>query len=302
MSDSSLSAIPLRKQPLPQLKQLAALATLRGHMWVMSRTAPDRAAARLATLFTTPPRPQVRPWERAAMAQARYTRVRFEAFGFLSVYRWGATSQSHRPKVLLMHGFGGRVSQLSGIAQALASAGYEVVAFDAPAHGQSGTGQAALPDFVDALEIFAAQEGAFEAVVAHSMGAAAVMTALRRGMAARRAVLIAPPSYPGSYLGQIGRTLGATEQVIGRTQALIETRYGRAFDEFRTPLNATALTQPGLILHDVGDRQVPVEDGRAIAQAWRNARLEVTEGLGHTRILRATHTVSEIQNFVMTAL
>ncbi len=299
MTDSSVPSVLKRRRKLPQIKKLALLAALKGEMWVMSRTSPDKAASRLAALFTTPPRPPVRPWERAAMAQARYARVRFGSLGFLSVYRWQPNNPLSKGKVLLMHGFGGRVSQLSGFAEALVAVGYEVVGFDAPGHGKSPKGHAALPDFVDALEMFVAQEGPFDTVIGHSMGGAALATALRLGMSAQRAVLIAPPVYPGTYLAQAGRMLGATDKVTGRAQALIEAQYGRAFDEFRTPLNASTLSQKALILHDQNDRQVPLVEGQQVAAAWAGAQLEITEGLGHTRILRDPGTVALVQKFLM---
>lgn len=299
MTDSSVPSIAQRRRKLPQIKKLAMMAALRSQMWVMSRTSPDKAAARLADLFTTPPRPSVRHWERHAMTQARYTRRRFGALGFLSVYRWVPEGSGPHPKVLLMHGFGGRVSQLSGMAEPLVAAGYEVLGFDAPGHGKSPLRNAGLPDFVDALEMFATQEGMFDTVIGHSMGGAALATALRLGMSAKRAILIAPPVYPGTYLAQAGRMLGATDKVTGRAQALIEAQYGRAFDEFRTPLNASILAQDALILHDREDRQVPLSDGQQVAEAWGGAQLEVTEGLGHTRILRDPSTVALVQTFLM---
>lgn len=43
---------------------------------------------------------------------------------------------------------------------------------------------------------------------------------------------------------------------------------------------------PTLIVHDREDYQVPFEDVRGLADGWPSARFEVTEGLGHTRILR----------------
>ncbi len=299
MTDSSIPALRRRKRALPQLKKLALLGAVRSQMWLQSRTAPDRAAARLADLFTTPPHPQVRPWERTAIAQARYTRERFGALGFLSVYRWFADTDTPRPKVMLMHGFGGRVSQLSGFALPLVAAGYDVVGFDAPAHGKSEQKRSALPQFVDAIEAFAKREGPFDVVIGHSMGGAALATAMRRGMAVNRAVLIAPPVYPGTYLTQAGRVLGASEKVIGRAQAAIEAHYGRAFDEFRTPLNASVLKQPALILHDRNDRQVVLAEGQQVADAWAGARMEITEGLGHTRILQDPGTIALVQSFLM---
>jgi pimeloyl-ACP methyl ester carboxylesterase len=42
---------------------------------------------------------------------------------------------------------------------------------------------------------------------------------------------------------------------------------------------------PTLLLHDNEDRTAPLATGRALAGALRGARLQVTQGLGHRRIL-----------------
>ena len=156
-----------------------------------------------------------------------------------------------------------------------------------------------MPECVEGLGRGSGHEGAFDAVSGQARGGAAVETAVRRGMAAKRAMLIAPPVYPGTYLAQAGRMLGATDKVTGRAQALIEARYGRAFDEFPTPLNAPVLDQRALILHDRDDKQVPLAEGHQVAAAWKGAQFEVTEGLGHTRILRDPSTMALAQTFLM---
>jgi pimeloyl-ACP methyl ester carboxylesterase len=53
-----------------------------------------------------------------------------------------------------------------------------------------------------------------------------------------------------------------------------------------------------LIVHDRLDREVPFEHGERLAQAWRQARLHVTSGLGHRRILRDEAVVAEVAEFV----
>jgi pimeloyl-ACP methyl ester carboxylesterase len=43
---------------------------------------------------------------------------------------------------------------------------------------------------------------------------------------------------------------------------------------------------PLLVLHDADDREVPFEEGAALAARWRGAVLRESHGLGHNRILR----------------
>ena len=51
---------------------------------------------------------------------------------------------------------------------------------------------------------------------------------------------------------------------------------------------------PALVVHDRGDREVPFEHGETLARSWPGARLMVTEGLGHRRILRDPEVVRAV--------
>lgn len=303
MLDTTATTPSNTRSPRMPARRLAKLMGLRVMMGGLSYLSPDRAATNLARLFLTPPRIGIKDWQTAVMARARYMRLRFGTTGFLSVYSWmPPNTVTNPPTVLLVHGFGGRASQLSGIAAALVASGFRVVAFDAPAHGKSDGRRSGMPDFVAAIEAVAAEIGPLHGLVAHSMGAAAAVAAMRDGLDTKRAVMIAPPADPGRYLAETARLLGASDRVTGRAQAQIEAHYGVEFDDFRVPLNATTLTQPGLIVHDFTDRRVPVEEGKQIAMAWRTAQIKITENLGHIRILRDPDTTAAVQHFLMADL
>ena len=49
-----------------------------------------------------------------------------------------------------------------------------------------------------------------------------------------------------------------------------------------------------LVVHDREDREVPLAHGEALAATWPAARLRVTEGLGHRRILRDPEVIAEV--------
>src|SRR6478609_3042547 len=51
----------------------------------------------------------------------------------LATYRWGGGDRT----VLLLHGWRGRASQFAPLVRELVAEGFHVVAFDAPAHGDS---------------------------------------------------------------------------------------------------------------------------------------------------------------------
>jgi pimeloyl-ACP methyl ester carboxylesterase len=54
-----------------------------------------------------------------------------------------------------------------------------------------------------------------------------------------------------------------------------------------------------LVIHDGGDRKVPFGLGARLAAAWPCARLHVTHGLGHHRILRDEEVIAASVDFLM---
>ncbi len=270
-----------------------ALVMLKLRVMVQSRIAPDAAAALLAKTFTHRRNMPLRASDAGWDVGARRKAVSIGNGQVVQSYDWGKG-----PVVVLVHGFGGRAAQMAGFVAPLVAAGYRVVTFDGPAHGASAGTHTALPDFVRAIEKVAESIGPLHAVIGHSMGAAAMAATLARGLEAERAVLIAPPAYPGTYLAQLGTALGATDKVIGRAQAWIEDTYKAPFDEFRTALNTASLDMPGLVIHDAHDRKIPMADGQAAADSWPGAHMMVTEGLGHARILQDPHVIAAVTDFV----
>ena len=113
-------------------------------------------------------------------------------------------------------------------------------------------------------------------------------------MRVRRAALLAPPTDLERYLGKVARLLGFGERVAAGAQRRLERRYGVPFSALRGTDLARGLSQPALIVHDNADKIVPASEGRALAESWPGARLHVTAGLGHGRILRDEAVISRV--------
>ena len=81
--------------------------------------------------FFNPSEYEVKSTDQAILERGNNIRIRFEG-GELAVTTWG-----DGPAVLLMHGWGGARAQMTGFVDPLLAAGYRVVAYDQPAHGES---------------------------------------------------------------------------------------------------------------------------------------------------------------------
>jgi pimeloyl-ACP methyl ester carboxylesterase len=135
------------------------------------------------------------------------------------------------------------------------------------------------------------------ALVGHSMGAAACALAIRRGgLAVRAAVLLAPPSNPEVYTSRFARYLRLSDGAADSMKERLERRYGVRFPELRLGTDAPPCVSDAsgvavLVVHDRGDKRVPLRDGIAISRSWPQGRLLVTSGLGHHRILRNAEVI-----------
>ena len=216
---------------------------------------------------------------------------RFEGGTLVS---WRRSDTDGDRRVLLTHGWAGDAQQMRALAQALAAAGFDPVMLDLPAHGASDGSRATLPQWVRALFTASASLGPWYGVVAHSLGALAVAHASARGLSSERLALLAPSPPPALFLRWYAAGLGLNEALAERMERAIARREGVGVEQFAPDWLGPRVTQPTLVLHDADDRTAPLATGRALARALRDAHLQVTQGLGHRRILEDAAVVDAV--------
>jgi pimeloyl-ACP methyl ester carboxylesterase len=275
---AKISTIVRFTQPLAKLSSLVA---------------PHASAGFLERYFLTPSRREMQAWEIDCMAKAHTRIFSFDDDRKFPVYFWGSG-----PVVLLVHGWSGRASQLTPLVPGLLKKGFQVVTFDAPAHGEAEGKITGMPELAAALKQVADHFGSIEAIVAHSLGGSATTLAMSRGLSARKLVYISPPENVGAYLYRTTRLFGFSRKVARISQELLEERFSFTFENSRGTSLAPQMRTPLLVIHDVKDRQVNYEDACLWAKSWPKATLMSTEGLGHLRILRDSLVIKAALDFV----
>ena len=277
--------------------QRAALGTVRPFFHGLSRMAPGAASKVARNIFLKPPRHASPTRELWWATEAEEWALPFST-GKLAAWRWGWGG----PKILLVHGWGGRGLQLGAFAQPLVEAGYEVVAYDAPGHGRSVGERSSLPELSSAVAEMVHHLGGVHAIVAHSAGAAAVTAALGRPgtpLPVERLVYVSPSVDMIDVTRRFARAVGFTEGIADRMRQGIERNYGVLFDDLQGLRIAPRMDRPLLVIHDRGDREIGVEEGHALARAWPRASFMATENLGHQRVLRDPAVVAQAVGFVI---
>lgn len=209
------------------------------------------------------------------------------------------------PTVYLVHGWGGRGSQLAAFVEPLVGTGHRVVLFDGPAHGDSGSGpfgpgRSHGVELARALDAVFARYGPAEAVVAHSLGTMATYLALRFGwLGTQRLVLLAPMVELESLFDQFQAALGFGTRTRRALDREVRALVGIPVAEFDSTVQARYVdSMPTLVVHDRGDRQTPYADAVRLVDTLPDAELVTTEGLGHRRILRDPAVVARVVDFI----
>lgn len=290
--------LPLKNSTIVRVESWIASEGIPLTIRSLGTVSPELAARMTERIFLNPPRHPVPQTEAAFLATGH--RFDIDHHGTrLAAWSWdGGASRGAGPTVFLLHGWGGRAGQFHAWARSLVDAGFSVVAFDAPAHGQSPGRESSVVDFGRALFSAVSAAGPAHALIGHSAGGAAIAWALSRGLRAGRAVLIGAPTHPGTWAEELARRYGIQREVMDRMRARIERRYEMSWDEISVAHICRGIEAPALIVHDRGDKEVPCEEGASIASSWPGARLHLTEGLGHRKILRSPEVVREVIKFI----
>jgi pimeloyl-ACP methyl ester carboxylesterase len=246
--------------------------------------------------FFSPSQYEVKPRDREVIERGANYRLPFDG-GELAVTTWGEAG----PAVLLMHGWGGARAQMTGFVAPLLDAGYRVVAFDQPAHGESDGQITNILEIAPTMDLIADQEGPFEAVIAHSFGTLITSYAL-----ANRKF---PPPSRLIYLGSFNRLLdslprfqvlaGLPDPVMAGLREMIYGNFGQeVMDGIWNEKMTLKIDIPALMFHDTADNVTPIEDSRAVARVWKSARLIETQGLGHRGALQSADVQKQVVGFI----
>lgn len=270
--------------------------------------AADRVSPELAGRLAMPlfrqvrPALPVRPGDRAVHEAAERGTITVRGREVVT-YAWGHGART----VLVVHGWRGRASQFGPIVRELRSEGLRVIAFDAPANGDSAGRHTDIRDFIAAIDELQRRHGMFRAIVGHSFGALAALTTVREGTATGGVVAIAGMAdaryLVDSFADRVGMGPASADVLARRFAARVLPDVAEPFARFDAVADPLPDGVPLLVVHDRGDREVAVgESMRLHAAHGERSRLVITEGAGHSRVLGADPTLDAVTAFVVGGL
>lgn len=251
-----------------------------------------------AKLFCTPMRHPLAKREVEMDQQSQQIFIKISSLNKeICVYKFGA---SHK-KILLVHGWSGRGTQLVKIAEALIKEGYSTISFDAPAHGKSVGTTTLMPEFIEAIFEIEQQFGPFEVAVGHSLGGMSLLNAVKKGLQLKSLVTIGSGDVIDDIIADFLQKVQVNQNLKTPLKEHFEQQTNETMDSFSAYIAAQSVTIPVLVIHDNDDVDVPVSAAINIHRNLRSGKLFLTNGLGHRKILGDSTVIKTILKFIKKA-
>jgi pimeloyl-ACP methyl ester carboxylesterase len=247
-------------------------------------------------LFITPIKHKIPKREFHMEAEAVQTKLFVPTINKeIVVYSYGNANK----KILLVHGWSGRGTQLVKIADAFLENGYSTISFDAPAHGKSGTKTTLMLEFIESILEVEKANGPFEFAVGHSLGGMSILNAIKKGLQVNKAVVIGSGNSVINIVNTFVEKIGLPNKVAVIMRNSFEKKYQFDMESFSAYEAAKQVKIPVLVIHDNDDDDIPVSEAHHLAENLSNKEILITNNLGHRKILGDTTVVSKIIEFLM---
>lgn len=210
------------------------------------------------------------------------------------VYHYGESPK----KVLLVHGWSGRGTQLVKFADELLRLGYSTISFDAPAHGKSAGKTTLMPEFIASILELEKLYGPFEYAIGHSLGGISLLNSVKQGLKIKKLVVIGSADKIRDIFDEFVKKLELKPIVSNKMIEGFEKKFGVSMDNYSAHLAAKEVLIPTLVIHDENDYEVPVFCGKNIYKHLPDGELLLTTKLGHRKILGDKNVISKTMDFI----
>jgi pimeloyl-ACP methyl ester carboxylesterase len=283
-----------KKGDIPK-QSLQIPRAITGTAKLLQAISPKLATLFAAKLFTTPLKHRIPKRELDMEHNSRQQKLWIPKISKeINVYHYGESSR----KVLLVHGWSGRGTQLVKFADELILNGFSIISFDAPAHGKSGSKTTLMPEFIASILEIEKQFGPFEFAIGHSLGGMSILNAIKEGLQIKRAVIIGSGDIIQDILDDFVLKMELKPEIASRMKTHFEKKYGVKMESYSASLAAQSVEIPVLIIHDENDDEISVNAAHNIYRNLRNGELFITQKLGHRKILGDKSVIAKTMDFI----
>jgi alpha-beta hydrolase superfamily lysophospholipase len=278
------------------LAQRLVVKYVRTKFGLLSAISKTKTAEKAFQLFCTP---QYRNKKKLPPNFEKAEKLHFSFEGnSIRGYRWNHPSEK---KVLILHGYESSVINFDRYVKPLIKKGYEVLAFDAPAHGRSSGKMVNILMYKNMVHHVYKTYGPIQSFIAHSLGGLTASLFLEeiKHDNKYKLMLIAPATETKRAADNFFTFLKLDNEVRVEFDKLISRLGGKPPEWYSVSRAAKNIKAQVLFLQDKDDDMTPFSDVEPIINKnYPNFHFIISEGLGHRRIYRDSRSLKAIIDFL----
>jgi Serine aminopeptidase, S33 len=279
-----------------KVAQKIAVSYIRAKFKLLASVSKKRAAEKAFDLFRTPQSRNKKELP-AIFKEAEKIQFKFND----AVIRGYRFNKGGTRKVQILHGYESSVINFDRYVKPLIKKGYEVLAFDAPAHGRSGGKMISVPEYKKMIIQINKSFGPIESYLSHSFGGLALALAMEeiKHDENHRLVFIAPATETTTAINFFFTFLRLDEGVRKEFDLLILKLSGQPASGYSIARAMKNIKASVCWYHDEDDTITPLSDALPVKeQSYPNVKFVITKGLGHSRIYRDNKVSKSIIEFL----
>lgn len=238
----------------------------------------EKVAKKAFSLFCSPRKGAVLEHQKNYLNEAKSDMVSAENIQ-LQTYTWKGNNKT----VLLLHGWESNVYRWKNLIEFLKQEDYNIIAFDAPAHGNSTGNFLNIPIYNTCseklIELYKPNY-----IIGHSMGGMTTMYNQYKNPNnnIEKVVSLGSPSDLSEIMDHYQRLLKFNDTVMDSLNVYFKKTFDFYIDEFSISKFSSEFSTKGLLIHDEFDTIAPFSAAERIHKNWQNSTLIKTQGLGHS--------------------
>jgi len=259
---------------------------------------PRKGAKVAYQLFCTPLTRKTKRKEPPVFHKAE--KVSFDIDGLtIRGFRWNADHPNGK-KILIVHGFSSYAYKFEKYITLLKKEGFEILAFDAPAHGISDGKLINAYIYKNALLRIEFLYGPFYGIMGHSLGGLAASLAFEQltNRDKRKLVLVAPATETKTAISNFFKLIPADEKIKHAFTRLIGELTDKPVSYYSVSRVVKSIRSPVLWVHDKQDAICTFDDVKPLLTIdLPHVQFLITEHLGHSKVYKDNKVCGDIVHF-----